>query len=125
LNIPLLNPNLDNSSITTVYCSQQYGIALHKDNDHGLAFALWLLEHSERCHTKSRKCLEGWYFIFWDDKIAVPLQDCTFITWDTDEYHGTIPGQPKNKGECPAIQWAVAMQNQGKFIHACKKFNKI
>jgi len=64
LNIPLLNPNLDNSSITTVYCSQQYGIALHKDNDHGLAFALWLLEHSERCHTKSRKCLEGWYFIF-------------------------------------------------------------
>jgi len=120
--VPQLDHNLDKSSVTTMYCSHQYGVAMHRDNDSGMAFGLWLLQHTRQCKTNSRKCLRGWYFVFWESKVAVYLQDCTFIAWDTKYLHGTIPGQASNS-QCSAEQWAVAMQNQGKFIRACDKHN--
>jgi len=121
--IPKNHTVIDNTSVTTVYCTKNYGIMPHKDKDLGLVYALWLLEHSSECDKHSSECLTGWMFYFYEYKIAVKLKDKTFILWDSNKYHGTVPGVPKNS-KCKAKQWGVAMQIQGKFVHACMKHNE-
>jgi len=90
--LPSLIPELDNSPSSVIYVTKNYSCPYHIDSDEGMAYGVWLLEHSKNCSQKSEACIKNWYFTFPAFQIKIRLKNNTFMAWKAKFPHATSTG---------------------------------